>query len=329
MIIKKNLMIHKYLNAYAIVGEQGIIHVYDSDKKYVEYTSKRKVGANYYKTPTISSEDINGDYCEEEVVYIGFCRGHWGHFMVDSSIRMWALLDEECIGKKILVNIEGMRDFYYKWFKYFNIDKKNIIELDSNKQYKKILVPDLSYVIDKYISVEFSKPFEYIASEINIDLPVYSKIYLSRVHFSHKNKMKQIGEKNIQNIFEKNGYKIIYPEEISFEEQVWYYSHCDSMVTTNGTVAHNILFMRDDSELIILNRFYEESMHQNNINLVKNVRVTNINAYYKSSTHDNALMVMSEELKEFFKKRNFFVPMLNGSIKNYIIYKLPYFYKWL
>jgi len=327
MKIKNELFIKEYCNAYAIIGGQGIIHIYDNDKIFIEYTSKRKVGKNYYDVPSIASNEIYGGYVDEEVVYIGFCRGHWGHFMIDSTVRMWALLEEKCRNKKILINIEGMNDFYYKWFEYLGIDKEHIIELKENRQYKKILVPDISYKIGEYISDRFAAVFEYVAQNIHKDLPVYNKIYLSRSHFSQKNKLKQLGEKYIQNIFEKNGYKVLYPEELSFEEQLWYYNHCYSMVTTNGTIAHNVLFMRNNTELIILHRFYEESMHQPNIGMVKNIKVIDIDAFYKNSTHDKTLMILTDDLKGFLKSRNYHYTKDWNRLLKYLLFKVPFLYR--
>lgn len=331
-VIKTDIGICKYEYAYAVPGIQKVVNIYDKEGNFVPNTSKRKFGTKEYidLDTKIDAEKMACEYLEEDVVYLGFMRGHWGHFLVDSSIRLWALDRAECRDKRILLNIEGMESFYKKLFRYLNIKPSQIVQLDKMTRFRSILVPDLSYFPEKYISKEYLAPFEKIANRINIDMPVYDKIYLSRVHFS-KGK-REIGEEDIQEIFARNGYHIIYPEELSLEEQVWYYKNCKSMVTTNGTIAHNILFANDQTELIILNRFEQkENMHQRAINLIKNIKVIYIDSYNKDVNGDrnDSLMWKTPEFLEFCEKRNFKLPKEKMGRKLYLkmLFRLPFIYR--
>lgn len=332
LVIKNGVEICKYEHAYAVPGGQKVVNIYDKEGNFVPNTNKRKFGVKEYVDLDIKIdvEEIECDYFEEDVVYLGFMRGHWGHFLVDSSVRLWALDKAECQDKRILLNIEGMEAFYEKLFRYLNVKPSQIIQLNKMARFRSILVPELSYFPEKYISEEYLVPFKKVASQINIGIPAYDKIYLSRVHFS-KGK-RELGEKDIQEIFARNGYHIIYPEELSLEEQIWYYNNCKSMVTTNGTIAHNILFANDQAELIILNRFEQkENAHQRAINLIKNIKVIYIDSYNKDveGNRNDSLMWKTPEFLEFCKKRNFQLPKERIGRKFFLkmLFRLPFIYR--
>ncbi|MBP3604426.1 MAG: glycosyltransferase family 61 protein [Lachnospiraceae bacterium] len=324
----------KYEQAYAVIGGQGVINIYDNEGNLVPNTTKRKFGKKEYihhaEKKFFSEEEYT--YVNEEVVYIGFMRGHWGHFMVDSSVRFWALERPECKGKRILLNIEGMNALYEKIFEYMGIEKSQIIVMSKTTKFKAVYVPELSYCPEQYVSKEYLYPFEKIANQINLQTPSFDKIYLSRLHFT-KGK-KELGEKDIQDIFLKNGYHVLYPEELSLEEQVWYYKNCKTMVTTNGTIAHNVLFCNAGTELIILNRFCEEeNMHQKAINAIKNIKVNYIDAYHPhvEGTKNDSLMWKTKGLISFCNEKNYKMPKQLWGRKLYlrILFKLPYLYKFV
>lgn len=324
------LQIEEYDDAWVTPGAQRILNVYDKNGNFVPFTSKRRFGKEEYSIPEtpMKFDDSKVDYYNEEVIYIGFLRGHWGHFMVDSSVRLWALERPECADKRILVTIEGMAEFYNKLFMYLKIDKSRILQLDGTVKFRKVLVPELSYFPGKYVSKEFLTPYKKVANSVYLDKPKYEKIYLSRVHFA-KGK-KELGEKQIEVIFEMNGYHILYPEELSYEEQVWYYKNCKIMATTNGTIAHNIVYADDGSKLIILNRYKEDNIHQNAINLIKDLDVKYIDAYYRNSNRENCLMERTSDVCEFCKEEGMLLPPESIFMKTYLllIFKLPYLYRW-
>jgi len=303
------------------------VHIYES-----LYLLLSKFHSPFFTLLYIKNfEDTEYDYLDEEVVYIGFMRGHWGHFMVDSSTRFWMLDRPECKGRRFLINIEGMDELYAKVFSYLGIDNEQVISLEQNTRFRAIYVPDLAYYPAKYISKEYLFPFEKIMSQINLQLPIYEKIYLSRIHFT-KGK-RELGEKDIQDVFKKNGCHIIYPEELSLEEQIWYYKNCKTMITTNGTIAHNAIFCNRDAELIILNRFCEEeNMHQRAINLIKNIKVTYVNAYHPNvkGNKDDSLMWKTDDFLRFCQERDYRIPREICGRKLYlrILFKLPFLYRF-
>ncbi len=329
VINQEKLKVKKYENAYAIVGNQNIVHVYDSNHKFVEFTTKRKVGTDLYNAPSVQPLFSDIEYCDEDVLYIGFLRGHWGHFIVDSSIRMWALQPEIRCGKKILVSIEGLQDLYKRLFEFWNINDSDVIILSDNKQYKSIYVPDISYYANHYITQDFLQPFKYISSKVSMDLPIYENIYLSRLHFCEKNAKKELGERAFQDTFEKNGYKVLYPEELDLKEQIWYYKNCKSIVATVGTIAHNVVWMKPGTELILLRRYPMEKGHQEAIDMVNDINCINLDVYAPKSSKAKSLMILNKEFMDFCNKKKIYVEKKNfmNEIRQRILFYVPLLYK--
>ncbi|MDD7027492.1 MAG: glycosyltransferase 61 family protein [Lachnospiraceae bacterium] len=322
-IRKDSLKIECYDYGYAVPGKQDITHIYDKAGNYVPFTYKRKYNKTEYAVPKIKM-DIpldNVEFIDEEVVYLGFMRGHWGHFMVDSSVRLWCIDTPECREKRMIMTIEGMNDFYKKLFSILGIEEK-ILFVKKPMQFKSIYVPEISYYPGHYITKEFLYPFNKVAENIKLKKPFYEKLYFSRVNFA-KGK-KEYGEKEIQRIFQENGYQVVYPEELTYEEQVWLLKNCKSLATTNGTIAHNILYACDCTELIILNRFNErENIHQKGINQLKKINVRYINAYVSGSNHDSSMLYLTKDLYEFFleKKMKYHVSKMKIKTKK-LLFKL-------
>ena len=323
------LTIRVYENAYVIRGEQ-VIFAYDENGRFIKNTSKRLVGEQkYLQVEDIDVNSIDNNTTEyEELLYIGFLRGHWGHFLVDSTVRMWSISKNTKTCCKILANIEGMDHFYSWWFEQFGIDiNSDIIDPQGILRVKRLLVPDISYLPGKYIFKEFIYPFDFIKDKIRNEEIECEKLYLSRVHIA-KGK-KQLGEIDIQHIFEKNGFKVVYPEELPASEQIALYSKCKIMVTTSGTIAHNILFSNEGTELIILDRYPNDNIHQPWLTTIRGAKEYHVKAFARNSSHTNNLMVVTRELMDICEQYGWICKRegLVWRIIKYILFYIPKAYK--
>ena len=329
---KRDLQIMEYEDACARpFWKQQIICLYDKEGNYIPNTSKRKYGKSEYYEPdtTFIYNKDEMKYIDEDVVFLGFLRGHWGHFIVDGSVRLWALTLQKYKGKKVLARIEGNATFCKILLKYLGIEENQILQIDEPTCFRKIYVPDISYVPFTYISKNFLAPYKAIAEQINFEKQVFGKIYLSREHFA-KGK-KELGEKYIREIFEKNGYHVLYPEELSFEEQIWYYKNCKEIVTTNGTVSHNVVYANEGVRLVLLKRFDDTNLHQLAINQINNVEFIEVDCFEKGSERDRCLMIQTKDLEKFCEENDMSIVKESVWKRIYLkaLFKIPYLYRWL
>lgn len=118
---------------------------------------------------------------------------------------------------------------------------------------ERLIVPEMSYKPYFYYNHDFERIIEKIVSNCNYgNLIPHEKVYFSRGKFANK---VDYGERALITLFERNGYYIVYPEEHTFQEQVFYVNTCRFFASVGGSCAHNIVFSRSKPQVIILSRF--------------------------------------------------------------------------
>lgn len=196
---------------------------------------------------------------------------------------------------------DKLPDYYIFCLKQLGIDEKRIFITKNAIYAESILVPDLSYIPGVNLYPEYSMTFQQIVKTLYPD-PIEGypeNIYLSRKHLARKQHNIEIGEYLIEKIFEKNGFYIMYPEEISLSEQLAYYRSCKCLASSNGTIAHNILWCAYGTKQIIINRFEGYNSHQLMINERLHTEIKNIDCYISGSSHANCLFTLSKDMREF------------------------------
>ena len=252
---------------------------------------------------------------DEEVVYLGYINNHWGHFLVDFSTRLWAV--KKYTNKNVkfvfLVN-EGEKFEPSSNIKQFlelcglTMDRIEFVNKVTN--YKKIFLPESSYITNVYYSEEYLQMFSTLVDNCNINSSTLKneKIYLTRTHF-YKAKKTEFGEKQIENLFKQNGFLILSPEKLSLIEQIGLFNNSNLIVCMSGTLGHNLLFSQNDTELVILNKTYNYNIVQRDINQITRKHVTYIDCYLApfpvSLGFGPFIMDFNENLQKFFIDRKF------------------------
>lgn len=88
----------------------------------------------------------------------------------------------------------------------------------------------------------------------------------------------QIGEERLAEYLRSKGYEIISPELLTLDEQLNVLINAESFASTGGSCAHNSVFLRDGTEVIMIfragNKISEPSNYQEAINQICNLNVT-------------------------------------------------------
>lgn len=274
---------------------------------------------------------------DEEIVYMGYINNHWGHFLVDFSTRLWYAI-KYGVNKKYVFLVNENKDHNMignikRFFELLGIPLDNIEIVNRISKYKRIIVPQASYVTNNYYSKEYLEIFERVASNVNFEeITTYEKVYFTRSGYS-KAKSSEIGEEIFIDIFKENGFKIISPEKISLDKQIALIRGSKSIGGIIGTISHNMLFASQKQNIIILNKTYSLNVVQMDINLMKELDTKYIDAYVApfpaSLGHGPFILVYNENIKKFIKdfKWNNLKKVKNiDSIqrKNLIVYEKKY-----
>ena len=201
------------------------------------------IGAN----PSARFENI--EYIDEDVVFIGALPKHYGHFILEGLSRLWFYLkDENKIYKAVYISDDG-EDKFLDFIKIFGIESENLIKITKPTKFKNIIIPEPSIQLHNYYHNEYKLTINQIKKSV---IPIFNKkIYFSK---EFKNNDRAIGEKSIVSLFFNNGFKIIHPENLTINETIAILSGADTFAATSGTNIHNSVFLKDQAEIICLNR---------------------------------------------------------------------------
>jgi FkbM family methyltransferase len=181
-------------------------------------------------------------------VFGGCYNAHFGHFLIESLARVWALdhIDEKIEGVLFFPVYDDHVETAPKLFDSMS----SILDIDLNWK-----IVDDYYRVDRLIvppqgsgiKNDLSSSPEYRAflrDHIRRDLdPVPSKkLYISRSGFTERPRS-ILGEKQLEAHLEAEGYLIFHPQDHSLQDQVRHYIGADHILGPDGSPFHLVNFI--------------------------------------------------------------------------------------
>ena len=225
--------------------------------------------------------------------------------------RLYALLDKKYKNRKVvLVNnkkLDVIPKYMFDLLELFGIKHNNIIILDKTTRFRNVCVPEQGFNSRVYSSESFAQTFDRIAENIP-DEETYDKIYVSRAKLDKLHKT--LGEEKVQHVFEKNGFKVIYPEKLPLKSQIALIKNCKVLAGCAGTALHLALFMKPGGTVISIKRNRQpacNAMIQNNVNNTKHLDGIFISGSVETaktfhSTNAPQIIAVNQYMQEFFDK---------------------------
>ena len=218
------------------------------------------------------------------MVYCGYLVKHWGHFLVEGAARLWYCFEKDrTVDKYVFITEENgsceAKGNYGEFLQLLGIaDKIEII--NRPVKYREVIVPELGYKRKVYYSEKYKHIFDAIAAnalkEYTDKNTAADKIYLSRGQFGKALE----AEAGLDNYFDRNGFAVLYPEKLSLGEMIFYIRNAKVCAAESGTVPHNMLFAADEQKLVIIERQSTITEIQADVDRIKNLDVTYIDAHY-------------------------------------------------
>ncbi len=264
--------------------------VIDSNGTYIDSSGLHENNGCGYDVSKVNCTKLH-----KTAIYLGCWFPIWGHCITDNIKKLWFLQTEEC--KKLLadgaelVYIINMNDRFQLPTNYLHILEKLNIDVNAIKQitditqYDKIIIPDNSiYRVDE--TIFYTKEFVSLKQQIVQNTAVssnYDKVYFSRSKY--KKGKYDIGEKRIEDVFKYLGYKVIYPEQLSLDEQLTILHNCSHFAATEGSISHNSIFCKEGTEICLIRKGAYVNNYQMMINQMNNLKVTYIDAHLSIFTN--------------------------------------------
>ena len=300
-----------YVNGWWTWGFGGIVDARGEFVKESFVANDR--GAAY--TPT---EDVH--YSPETVLYLGMFYPVWGHCITDNIRFMWFTASDEF--KKYfnecpqiylpwnipqdegggLIFLEHQKNFR-RLLEILDIDVGKLRPITQPTRFANVILPDESFFVkdgEKFFTNEYRETIDRARNfALKNRTPSAKKVYF----FYGRN---QVGEEWLAQYFRSKGYEIVSPEKLSLDEQLNVLINAQSFASTLGSLSHNLLFLRDGTEAILIPRtaeyftYYQSALdqvNQLNVNYVDSslsifeAQVKNLGPF---------CFVRSRELKKFF-----------------------------
>lgn len=173
----------------------------------------------------------------------------YGHWLADVLPRLYCI--KESLQEYTLLLPAHYTSFQLSTLAPFKITSRNIEYLEVNKNY---MVPDLTLV--PHIGSSCNAKDEvlqnlrafYLNYYFEKSWPIASKkIYISR---AKQNKRQIINEAEIETLLLAHGFEIIFPENLTFDEQVSIFAACKILVGLTGSGLTNMLFMQTSNSVL-------------------------------------------------------------------------------
>jgi hypothetical protein len=248
------------LNDVYIVNGEGMNCLYDADgHRILQSCVRRGESGNECIEAYVEKIDIP-DECDnisEPIVYLSSFYRHWGHFLTESISRLWA--------RHEYPELRGMKGLYRSYFRdqladyqyitdYFSSSTIEPIELLSVKKITKIdkcFLPAASFSNrnEGYTS-HLTSPHDVARSYLGDMSPDRRNqpIYMSRSRLT-KFDRKILNEAELTNVLVNHGVRVIYPEEMSLEEQITIFNTHSVFIGCCGSAFHSTLFSLASQEI--------------------------------------------------------------------------------
>lgn len=257
---RKTAIVEEYQNAIVLPAVQfndyDVSHgrggVVDADGKYVEISKTKARVVGKYEVEEFETVD-------EKVVYCGFFNKKWGHYITEVVSRLWyALKNDDTVDSYVfIVEKDAERQFngnYLEFLKMLGIaDKIKIV--NKSTKFSTVVVPEEGLVYDEYYTDEFLKMYEYINKKglEQYKGPKYDKVFFSK-RKCEISIYSNFNEKFVDKFFEKNGYKILYPEKLSLIETIGIMQNAKYFCGLSSSLAHNQLFGHGNQTMISIEK---------------------------------------------------------------------------
>ena len=313
--IRNQYMRDVHINGYpkGIIANEKLhgFGVFDENFNFVESSAQvRKNNGSFY--PKFNHDNI--PYVDADAVFVGNVYPSFGHFLLEHMNRAYAALDKKYKNMKyVLINnksVDPIPGYMFTFLELLGVSRENIMILEQTMQFRNVYVPDQGFNIPVYSSDKYCQELDKIGQNVKQSKDVFDKIYVSRAKLKSR---KTYGEEKVQKIFERNGYKIIYPETLPLDEQISLIKDCKFLAGCAGTALYLAGFMKPGGTVIQIKRNKlnkDNAATQYLLNNTKNLNSVFINASIEITKTDHfsntpQIIGVNKHMADFFKDFGF------------------------
>lgn len=193
-------------------------------------------------------------------LYLGpLMAGHYGHFITEGLSTFWIfeqIRSDEFDYFLFSPFVFGMAipEYALQCLEAFGIDPgKVVIVGNEGFSFEEIVVPERLFRLNHSADSSLRWVYQEINRKLAVNGSLLQKVYVSRRKLSLRKLTRVMAnEVLVENLFQQAGFTVIYPEELSFSEQVDLFKRVSVLAGSSGSALHNSLFMSQGAKLIEL-----------------------------------------------------------------------------
>lgn len=298
-------------------SDQHLGGVVTEDGNFLDNTSlyeERKVGPYEFE----SSEVL---YENKTVIYLGLLLSVYGHAITDNLKKIWVFQNKDIVYDEIVYIANwaqgSIPSYIIRLFNLSGLDITKCKQISTVTKFKAVIVPANSFVHhnkEKYYYEIFNDVIHTIQKNISCKQSFGEKLYFARTGIK-QSWHRDWGEKSIERVFRSLGYQIIRPETLSIDQQISAMLHCTHFASTEGSVAHNSIFCKPGTMVILIKKCNIFNPWQLAINDMSRLNVTYVDAHKSIKTNRQFPMVgpfymcITKELEQFSGRRFLHLPL--------------------
>jgi Glycosyltransferase 61 len=190
---------------------------------------------------------------DEEVLYLGLLFGHYGHFLLESLARIWAIAAVDPSVRVVFhpatVRLAEGRpaprvSWMWRMLEAFGVPYERLLILERPTRIRRLLVPEPLHELGVFSHERAAEPFRALAARVLecggagvADQPVY----LSR-RLLPSAQRQTVGEAELENVLQENGVLVAHPQAMTLADQVRLFNRHADILATDGTAAWGMLF---------------------------------------------------------------------------------------
>ncbi|WP_345821132.1 glycosyltransferase 61 family protein [Methylobacterium fujisawaense] len=181
----------------------------------------------------------------QRAVYGGIILDHFGHFLLESTCRLWAREAHPGVGY-IFITPPGisLKNYHYEYLEALGISKESVYVAYEPTHVEELHVPESSIVYHSWVNRSFLGPFR--GATVAKGFPT-GKYFLSRAHLEAA---VTIGEAELLDDLLKHGWEPIRIELLTAQEQIALFRSNSLIMGVQGSAFHNALFATAGQNLV-------------------------------------------------------------------------------
>lgn len=238
----------------------------------VTQASYRGLAAYKQNDPLVIAQSrVNAaQHIKGQGIYLGWLSNYFGHLLLEAPARFWFLNNVDVNNVTFIFHPLGINatlanvlkvELGKELFNCFGIKIERIVLADKDLIVDELIVPSTLFILNLVADYSQRYIYEkiknyllekyYAIANLSNQTTAPRKLYLSRRKLNDKLR-KAVNEDIIEQLFERHGFEIIFPEILAFHEQVKLVSEAHILAGCDGSALHMAVFLPQKSKLILL-----------------------------------------------------------------------------